>query len=154
MCLEYQISILEWFLKDHVTLKTWVIMLKIQICHHWNNYILNILLFSIVITFIHIFRIRISFIRQVCADIQGRLLKCSWYIHAYILYIPFEHKRLLSKTFFLAIYTIVTKCNPVVLIIIHDHIVHLNMNDSILKNLKHTYVYEIISSSLFAIFPK
>ncbi len=28
--LEQQISILEWFLKDHVTLKTEVMMLKIQ----------------------------------------------------------------------------------------------------------------------------
>ncbi len=31
---EQQISILEWFLKDHVTLKTEVMMLKIQIFHH------------------------------------------------------------------------------------------------------------------------
>ncbi len=31
MFLEQQISILEWFLKDHVTLKTGVIMLKIQL---------------------------------------------------------------------------------------------------------------------------
>jgi len=31
---EYQISILEWFLKYHVTLKTGVRMLKIQLCHH------------------------------------------------------------------------------------------------------------------------
>ncbi len=29
-----QISILEWFLKDHVRLKTGVMMLKIQLCHH------------------------------------------------------------------------------------------------------------------------
>jgi len=29
--LEEQIIILEWFLKDHVTLKTGVIMLKIQL---------------------------------------------------------------------------------------------------------------------------
>ncbi len=153
MCLEYQISILEWFLKDHVTLKTWVIMLKIQLCHHRNNYILNILLFSIVITFIHIFRIRISFIRQVCADIQGRLLKCSWYMHIYFIYIS-SIRDFFQKHNFLAIYTIVTKCNPVVLIIIHDHIVHLNMNDSILTEIWNTYLYEIISSSLFAIFPK
>jgi len=27
-------SILEWFLKDHVTLKTGVMMLKIQLYHH------------------------------------------------------------------------------------------------------------------------
>ncbi len=27
----------EWFLKDHVTLKTGVIMLKIQLCHHRNK---------------------------------------------------------------------------------------------------------------------
>jgi len=31
MVLEYQIIILEWFLKDHVTLKTGVTMLKIQL---------------------------------------------------------------------------------------------------------------------------
>ncbi len=29
---EQQISILEWFLKDHVTLRTGVLMLKIQLC--------------------------------------------------------------------------------------------------------------------------
>jgi len=28
-CFQHEISILEWFLKDHVTLKTWVMMLKI-----------------------------------------------------------------------------------------------------------------------------
>ncbi len=28
---------LEWFLKDHVTLMTEVMMLKIQICHHRNK---------------------------------------------------------------------------------------------------------------------
>ncbi len=33
-----QISMLEWFLKDHVTLETGVMMLKIQIC---NKYILK-----------------------------------------------------------------------------------------------------------------
>jgi len=31
MFLEQQIIILEWFLKDHVTLKTGVMMLKIQL---------------------------------------------------------------------------------------------------------------------------
>ncbi len=36
MFLEQQISILEWFLKDHVTLKTGVMMLKIH-----RNYILQ-----------------------------------------------------------------------------------------------------------------
>ncbi len=35
---QQQISILEWFLKDHVTLKTGV-MLKIQLCTTWINYI-------------------------------------------------------------------------------------------------------------------
>jgi len=30
----HQISILEWFLKDHVRLKTGGMMLKIQLCHH------------------------------------------------------------------------------------------------------------------------
>ncbi len=32
-----QIGILEWFLKDHVTLKTGVVMLKIQFCGHRNK---------------------------------------------------------------------------------------------------------------------
>ncbi len=36
---EQQISILEWFLKDHVTLKTGVMMLKIQLCITGINYI-------------------------------------------------------------------------------------------------------------------
>jgi len=31
MFLEHQIIILEWFLKDHVTLKTGVMMLNIQL---------------------------------------------------------------------------------------------------------------------------
>ncbi len=39
MFLEQQISILEWFLKDHVTLKTGVMMLKIQLCITGINYI-------------------------------------------------------------------------------------------------------------------
>jgi len=39
MYLEDQISILEWFLKDHVTLKSGVMMQKIQVCPHriWNQ---------------------------------------------------------------------------------------------------------------------
>ncbi len=37
---EQQISILEGFLKDHVTLKTGVMMLKIQNCNTGINYIL------------------------------------------------------------------------------------------------------------------
>jgi len=36
--LEQQISILECFLKDHVTLKTGVMTLKIQLCHHRNPF--------------------------------------------------------------------------------------------------------------------
>jgi len=32
-----QIRILEWFLKDHVRLKTGVMMLKIYLCHHRNK---------------------------------------------------------------------------------------------------------------------
>ncbi len=36
--LKQQISILEWFLKDHVTLKTAVIMLKIQLWSHFKVY--------------------------------------------------------------------------------------------------------------------
>ncbi len=40
MFLEQQISILEGFLKDHVTLKTGVMMLKIQLCSTEINYIL------------------------------------------------------------------------------------------------------------------
>ncbi len=39
--IEQQISILEWFLKDHVTLKTEVMMLKIQLCITGINYILK-----------------------------------------------------------------------------------------------------------------
>ncbi len=42
MFCEYQIRILEWFMKDHVTLKTGVMMLKIQPCitginYNWKN---------------------------------------------------------------------------------------------------------------------
>jgi len=36
MFLEHQISI-ELFLKDHVTLKTEEMILKIQICHHLRS---------------------------------------------------------------------------------------------------------------------
>ncbi len=39
--LKQQISILEWFLKDHVTLKAGVMILKIQLCITEINYILN-----------------------------------------------------------------------------------------------------------------
>jgi len=39
MLLKHQISILEWFLKDCVTLKTGVMMLKIQLCLTGINYI-------------------------------------------------------------------------------------------------------------------
>ncbi len=39
MFFEHQTSILEWFLKDHVTLKTGVMMLKIQLCITGMNYI-------------------------------------------------------------------------------------------------------------------
>ncbi len=42
MFLEQQISILEWFVKDHVTLKTGVMMLKIQLCLSGINYIFKI----------------------------------------------------------------------------------------------------------------
>ncbi len=38
--IEQQISILDGFLKDHVTLKTSVMMLKIQLCITAINYIL------------------------------------------------------------------------------------------------------------------
>jgi len=41
MFLEHQISILELFLKDHVTLKTGVMILKIQLCITEINYILT-----------------------------------------------------------------------------------------------------------------
>ncbi len=37
--IEQQISISDWFLKDHVTLKTGVMMLKIQLWHHRNKLI-------------------------------------------------------------------------------------------------------------------
>ncbi len=39
----HHISILEWFLKDHVTLKAGVMMLKIHLGHHRKKYIHNIL---------------------------------------------------------------------------------------------------------------
>ncbi len=38
---EQKICIFEWFLKNHVTLKTAVIMLKIQFCITGINYILK-----------------------------------------------------------------------------------------------------------------
>ncbi len=38
--LELQISILEWFLKDHVTLKTGMLLLKIQLCNHMNIFLI------------------------------------------------------------------------------------------------------------------
>ncbi len=37
MFLDQQISIFEWFLKDPVALKTWVMMLKIQLYNHRNK---------------------------------------------------------------------------------------------------------------------
>jgi len=37
MFVEEQISILKGLLKDHVTLKTGVMMLKIKLCHHRNK---------------------------------------------------------------------------------------------------------------------
>jgi len=39
--LKHQIIILEWFLKDHVTLKTGGMMLKIQLCITGINDILK-----------------------------------------------------------------------------------------------------------------
>ncbi len=41
MFLEQQIKIIKLYLKDHVTLKTGVIMLKIQLCITGINYILT-----------------------------------------------------------------------------------------------------------------
>jgi len=41
MFLEQQIIILDWFLTDHVTLKTGVMMRKIQFCITGINYILK-----------------------------------------------------------------------------------------------------------------
>ncbi len=41
MFLEQQISILEWFLKDHVTLKTGVMIMKIQLRITERNNILQ-----------------------------------------------------------------------------------------------------------------
>jgi len=37
MFLEQQISVLECFLNDHVTLKTGVMILTIQLCHYSNK---------------------------------------------------------------------------------------------------------------------
>ncbi len=34
---QQQISILEWFLNDHMTLKTGAMKLKIQLCHDRNK---------------------------------------------------------------------------------------------------------------------
>ncbi len=36
--LEHHINILEWFLKDHVTLKTGAIAEKMQLCNHKNKF--------------------------------------------------------------------------------------------------------------------
>ncbi len=41
MLLEYQISILEWFVKDHVTLKDWSIMAAENSASTGINYILK-----------------------------------------------------------------------------------------------------------------
>ncbi len=41
MFFEQQINKLEWFLKDHVTLKTGVMIMKIQLYITWINYILK-----------------------------------------------------------------------------------------------------------------
>ncbi len=35
---ERKLSMLEWFMKDYVTLKTGVMNLKIQLCITWVNY--------------------------------------------------------------------------------------------------------------------
>jgi len=35
ICFQQSISILVWFVKDHVTLKTW--LLEIQLCYHGNK---------------------------------------------------------------------------------------------------------------------
>ncbi len=73
MFLELQISILVGFLKDHVTLKTGVMMLKIQLWITEINYILNYiqienyfkmkLYFKILPYQIHAVLVNISFIR-------------------------------------------------------------------------------------------
>jgi len=44
-----QIFILEGFLKDHMTLKTGVMMLKIQLYHHKNNVYFKIVYFIVII---------------------------------------------------------------------------------------------------------
>jgi len=46
MFLEQQISLLELFVKDHVTLKTGVMMLTIQLCHHRSKLHFKIYRFS------------------------------------------------------------------------------------------------------------
>ncbi len=38
MFVEYQIGILEFFLKDHVILKTGIMAAEIQLCHHKLNF--------------------------------------------------------------------------------------------------------------------
>ncbi len=59
MYLEQQISILEWFMKNHVTLKTEVMMLKIQLRITEINYILKYIqiensYFKLIIAFFNI----------------------------------------------------------------------------------------------------
>ncbi len=78
MFLEQQISILEWFLKDHVTLKTGVMMLKIQFCFTRINYILKYIQtensFQIVIIFHNITELTVFF-DQINAVLVSRTLK-------------------------------------------------------------------------------
>ncbi len=77
MFLEQQISMFEWFLKDHVTLKTGVMMLKIQLCITGINCILKYIQISSYYKFLY-FAILLSFWSN----------KCSLG----------EHKKLLLKT--------------------------------------------------------
>ncbi len=66
MYLEQQISILEWFMKNHVTLKTEVMMLKIQLRITEINYILKYIqiensYFKLIIAFFNIFVFTVFF---------------------------------------------------------------------------------------------
>ncbi len=64
MFLEQQIGILEWFLKDHVTLKTGIMMLKIQLCvtgintfkmySHRKHLFQTVIIFTFTFTFMHL----------------------------------------------------------------------------------------------------
>ncbi len=93
MLLEDQISILEWFLKDHVTLKTGVMMLKIQLRNHRNKVHFKISLsihiyLSIYLSIINRTKIKLSIhMKHWCEAIDNLMYMClhcfsTWCISA------------------------------------------------------------------------